>query len=40
LIMVAPLKVPREVRSWFEHWLNEFKTEAIDIILRDNGVRS
>jgi len=40
LVMLAPLKVPRDVRRWFEHWLNEFKSEAIDIILADHNGRA
>jgi len=35
LLMVAPLRVPREVRRWFEYWLDEFRDEVIGIIQRE-----
>jgi hypothetical protein len=34
LIMVAPARVPREVRVWFETKLDEFRAEIIDFIQR------
>ena len=37
LIMVAPLKVPRDVRCWFETKLNEFREQIIDLIQRKNA---
>jgi hypothetical protein len=40
LILVAPLRIPYDVRHWFEVWLDNFRDEAIDIILRENGVRT
>jgi hypothetical protein len=39
LVMVAPLRIPRDVRRWFEHWLDQFRDEVIDIILRENAGR-
>jgi hypothetical protein len=37
LILVAPLKVPRDVRRWFEKKLDEFRAEIISIIQRENA---
>jgi hypothetical protein len=37
LAMLVPLKVPRDVRSWFENELYKYKAEVIDIIQRENG---
>jgi len=40
LILVAPLKVPRNVRRWFEIWLLEnFHDEVRDLVLQENAVR-
>src|SRR5262245_9466978 len=35
LVLVAPLKVPRDVRRWFEIWLDNFRDEVIAIIQRE-----
>ena len=37
LILVAPLRLPYETRRWFEVWLDNFRTEVIDIILQENA---
>jgi hypothetical protein len=38
---VAPMKVPREVRHFFEVWLlDNFRQEVIEIIRQDAGRRS
>jgi hypothetical protein len=37
LVMIAPLKMPRETRVWFETKLDELRTEVIDIIRRKNA---
>ena len=38
LILVAPLRVPRDVRRFFEIWLlDNFRDEVIDIIQRENA---
>ena len=37
LLMVAPLRVPREARRWFETKLDEYKAEVIDFIQRENA---
>jgi len=37
LILIAPLSVPRNVRRLFEHWLNEFRSEIVDIIAAENA---
>ena len=39
LAMLAPLKVPREERRWFEIWLNEFREEVIRVIEADVAAR-
>jgi hypothetical protein len=39
LVLVAPLKVPRETRRWFETKLDEFRAEVIDFIQRENAAR-
>jgi len=35
LILVAPLRVPYDVRRWFEIWLDNFRDEVIAIIQRE-----
>jgi hypothetical protein len=35
LLMIAPLRVPRKVRTWFEAALNQHKAAVIDIILAE-----
>jgi hypothetical protein len=40
LILVAPLSLPRRTRRWFRIWLDNFKPEVIDLIRRENGVRT
>jgi hypothetical protein len=40
LVMLAPLKVPRDVRRAFEAALEEFRAEVIDAIQRDNAART
>jgi hypothetical protein len=37
LIMIAPLKMPREDRVWFETQLNEFRRDVITIIQNGGG---
>jgi hypothetical protein len=38
VILVAPLRVPRDVRRWFEIWLlDKFRDEVVDIIQRENA---
>jgi hypothetical protein len=37
LVMIAPLKVPRETRVWFEKKLDEFREEIIDFIKKENA---
>jgi len=37
LILVASLRVPRNVRRWFEHWIDQFRDEILDIIQHENG---
>jgi hypothetical protein len=39
LLMIAPLKVPREVHVQFEIALNKFRAEVIEIIQRENAAR-
>jgi len=40
LIMLVPLRVPRETRRWFEIQLHEFRAEVVNIILRKNAART
>jgi hypothetical protein len=40
IVLLAPLKVPREVRKWFEHRIDEFRAEVIAVILRENAART
>ena len=40
LILVAPMRVPYDVRRWFEIWLNEFRAEVIAVIQADAGGRT
>ena len=40
LVMLAPMRVPRDFRRWFEHWLNQFRDEVVDIVLRENAART
>jgi hypothetical protein len=37
LLMVAPARVPSDVRRWFEKKLDEFRAEVITIIQRENA---
>ena len=37
LILVAPLKVPRNVRRWFAIWLNKFRDEVGAIVQAENA---
>ena len=39
LILVAPLRVPRDVRVWFETQLEEHRAEIIAIIQREKAGR-
>jgi hypothetical protein len=36
LLMIAPMRVPGDVRRWFETQLNEYRREIIAAIQRDN----
>jgi hypothetical protein len=36
IVLLAPLKVPREVRCWFETALYNYKAEIIEVILRSS----
>jgi len=40
IVLLAPMRVPRETRRWFEIQLDEFRAEVINIILRENGERT
>ena len=40
MILVAPLRVPRDVRRWFEHWINEFRDEVVAIIRKENAAQT
>jgi hypothetical protein len=40
LVMIAPMRVPRETRLWFETKLYEYKAEIIDFIQRENAART
>jgi hypothetical protein len=40
ILMLAPLRMPRDVRRWFEIWLNEFRAEVIAIIQADAAART
>jgi len=40
LVLLAPMRVPREVRRWFETKLDEFRAEIIDFIQRENAART
>jgi hypothetical protein len=37
LVMVAPMRVPSDVRRWFENELHKYKAEAIEIIQNRGG---
>ena len=39
LVMLAPMRVPRETRRWFEIKLDEFGAEIIDFIQRENAAQ-
>src|SRR5262249_50840846 len=39
LILVASLKVPGNVRRWFEHWIDQFQIEIIAIILNEKAAQ-
>jgi hypothetical protein len=36
-VMVAPMRVPRETRRWFETRLEEHRAEVIEIIQKNAG---
>ena len=38
LVMLAPMRVPREVRRQLELALDEYREEVIDLIQRENSV--
>jgi hypothetical protein len=40
LVLIAPLKVPRETRVWFENELYKYKPEIIEVIQRKNAAPS
>jgi len=40
LVMLAPMRVPREVRVWFEKKIDEYRAEIIDFIRRENAPRT
>jgi hypothetical protein len=37
LVMVAPMRVPRETRRWFETRLEEHRAEVIEVIQKNAG---
>ena len=37
LVMVAPMRVPRETRRWFETRLEEHRAEVIEAIQKNAG---
>jgi hypothetical protein len=37
LILVAPMRVPRDLRRWFETRLDELRAEVIEVIRRENA---
>jgi len=39
LVMLAPVRVPYETQKWFATKFDEFQTEVIDIIQRENAAR-
>jgi hypothetical protein len=39
IIMLAPMRVPREVRRWFEIQLDKYGVEVAGIIQRENAGR-
>jgi hypothetical protein len=40
LVMLAPLRVPRETRRWFEAALDQHRGEVIKVIQRENAART
>ena len=40
LLMIAPLRIPREVRAWFEVELAKHKAAVIAIIQAENAART
>ena len=39
LILIMPLRVPRETRRWFFHWIDEFRNEILAIVQAENAER-
>jgi hypothetical protein len=40
IVLLAPARIPRDVRRWFETWLNEFRAEVIAVIQADAAART
>jgi hypothetical protein len=40
LVMLTPLRVPRDVRRWFEAELEKYRADVIEIIQQQNAART